>query len=333
MSRPSTLRASGRIRAVKPSRPAAPPPRARSFISLGDFTPEAIDRCLELAAELKIARAEGRRSDYTPLANRQVALLFDKPSLRTRVTFEVAVRELGGSPILLPADVALGNREPVADVARNLERWVDVVVIRTFAQQIVEEFAAAAPSLRLINALTDEEHPCQALADVMTLRERFGSLKGLTIAYVGDGNNVATSLAEACLMQGMHVRIASPEGYELPAAIHQRLARQAREGATLTLLSDPVAAVRGASAVYTDVWTSMGQENETAIRKRAFAGFQVNEALMAKAGPDAIFMHCLPAHRGEEVSASVVEGPSSVVFDQAENRLHAQKALLAMLFE
>jgi ornithine carbamoyltransferase len=333
MSRPSTLRASGRIRAVKPSRPAAPPPRARSFISLGDFTPEAIDRCLELAAELKIARAEGRRSDYTPLANRQVALLFDKPSLRTRVTFEVAVRELGGSPILLPADVALGNREPVADVARNLERWVDVVVIRTFAQQIVEEFAAAAPSLRLINALTDEEHPCQALADVMTLRERFGSLKGLTIAYVGDGNNVATSLAEACLMQGMHVRIASPEGYELPAAIHQRLARQAREGATLTLLSDPVAAVRGASAVYTDVWTSMGQEDETAIRKRAFAGFQVNEALMAKAGPDAIFMHCLPAHRGEEVSASVVEGPSSVVFDQAENRLHAQKALLAMLFE
>jgi ornithine carbamoyltransferase len=307
--------------------------KARSFISLGDFTPEAIDRCLELAAELKAARAAGRRGDYAPLANRHVALLFDKPSLRTRVTFEVAVRELGGSPILLPADVALGSREPVADVARNLERWVDVVVIRTFAQQIVEEFACAAPTLRLINALTDEEHPCQALADVLTLRERFGDLTGRTIAYVGDGNNVATSLAEACVMQGMHVRIASPEGYELPAAIQQRVASEGRDGATLTLLSDPVAAVRGAAAVYTDVWTSMGQENETAIRKRAFAGFQVNESLMAHAGPGAIFMHCLPAHRGEEVSAGVMDGPSSVVFDQAENRLHAQKALLAMLFE
>jgi ornithine carbamoyltransferase len=307
--------------------------KARSFISLGDFTPEAIDRCLELAAELTAARAAGRRGDYAPLANRHVALLFDKPSLRTRVTFEVAVRELGGSPILLPADVALGSREPVADVARNLERWVDVVVIRTFAQQIVEEFACAAPTLRLINALTDEEHPCQALADVLTLRERFGDLTGRTIAYVGDGNNVATSLAEACVMQGMHVRIASPEGYELPAAIQQRVASEGRDGATLTLLSDPVAAVRGAAAVYTDVWTSMGQENETAIRKRAFAGFQVNESLMAHAGPGAIFMHCLPAHRGEEVSAGVMDGPSSVVFDQAENRLHAQKALLAMLFE
>jgi ornithine carbamoyltransferase len=305
--------------------------RARSFISLGDFTPEAIDRCLELAAELKAARAAGRRDDYAPLANRHVALLFDKPSLRTRVTFEVAVRELGGSPILLPADVALGSREPVADVARNLERWVDVVVIRTFAQQIVQEFACAAPALRLINALTDEEHPCQALADVLTLRERFGDLTGRTIAYVGDGNNVATSLAEACVMQGMHVRIASPEGYELPAAIQQRVASEGRDGATVTLLDDPVAAVRGASAVYTDVWTSMGQENETTIRRRAFSGFQVNESLMSHASPDAIFMHCLPAHRGEEVSAGVMDGPSSVVFDQAENRLHAQKALLLMM--
>jgi ornithine carbamoyltransferase len=210
---------------------------------------------------------------------------------------------------------------------------VDVVVIRTFAQQIVEEFASAAPSLRLINALTDEEHPCQALADLLTLRERFGTLAGLTIAYVGDGNNVATSLAEACVMQGMHVRIASPEGYELPNAIRDRIASQARDGGTLTLLRDPRQAVRGASAVYTDVWTSMGQEEETAVRKRAFAGFQVNEALMAAASPDAIFMHCLPAHRGEEVSAAILEGPQSVVFDQAENRLHAQKALLAMLFE
>jgi ornithine carbamoyltransferase len=165
------------------------------------------------------------------------------------------------------------------------------------------------------------------------LRKRFGDLTGRTIAYVGDGNNVATSLAEACVMQGMHVRIASPEGYELPAAIQQRVAVEACDGATLTVLNDPIAAVRGASAVYTDVWTSMGQEDETVIRKRAFAGFQVNEALMAHADAEAIFMHCLPAHRGEEVSAAVMDGPSSVVFDQAENRLHAQKALLAMLFE
>jgi ornithine carbamoyltransferase len=334
MSRPSTLRASTRMRALKPAPSSRPVPfKARSFISLGDFAADAIERCLALAADLKAERAAGRRDGYTPLSGRHVALLFDKPSLRTRVTFEVAVRELGGAPILLPADVALGDREPVADVARNLERWVDAVVIRTFAQQIVEEFAAAAPSLRLINALTDEEHPCQALADLLTLRERFGSLAGRTIAYVGDGNNVATSLAEGCVTMGMHVRVASPEGFELPAAIQARVARHARHGATLTLTHDPIAAVRGASAVYTDVWTSMGQEDETALRKRAFAGFQVNEALMTAAGDDAIFMHCLPAHRGEEVSAGVVESAASVVFDQAENRLHAQKALLAMLFE
>ena len=337
MNRPSTLRASARVRPVKPSgaaRSVTPPPsRVQSFISLLDFTPDAIERCLGLATELKTARAAGARAAFTPLAGRHIALLFDKPSLRTRVTFEVAIRELGGAPMLIPADVSLGSREPASDVARNLERWVDAVVIRTFAQQTVEEFATAAPSLRIVNALTDEEHPCQALADVLTLRERFGDLTGRTIAYVGDGNNVATSLAEACVMQGMHVRIASPEGYELPAAIQRRVASEGRDGATLTLLSDPVAAVRGAAAVYTDVWTSMGQENETAIRKRAFTGFQVNESLMAHAGPDAIFMHCLPAHRGEEVSAGVMDGPSSVVFDQAENRLHAQKALLAMLFE
>ena len=316
----------------RPASAAAPAWQPSQFLSVLDLTPSELEICLALASEMKAARA-ARRAHAMPLTGRHVALLFDKPSLRTRVTFEVAVRELGGSPILLPADVALGSREPVADVARNLERWVDVVVIRTFAQQIVEEFAGAAPTLRLINALTDEEHPCQALADVLTLRERFGDLTGRTIAYVGDGNNVATSLAEACVMQGMHVRIASPEGYELPAAIQRRVASEGRDGATLTLLSDPVAAVRGAAAVYTDVWTSMGQENETAIRKRAFAGFQVNESLMAHASPDAIFMHCLPAHRGEEVSAGVMDGPSSVVFDQAENRLHAQKALLAMLFE
>jgi len=337
MSRPSTLRASARVRPVKPSgsaRSMTPPPsRVQSFTSLLDFTPEAIERCLGLATELKTARAAGAREAFTPLAGRHVALLFDKPSLRTRVTFEVAIRELGGAPMLIPADVSLGSREPASDVARNLERWVDAVVIRTFAQQTVEEFASAAPSLRVVNALTDEEHPCQALADLLTLRERFDTLQGRTIAYIGDGNNVATSLAHACAMQGMTVHVASPAGYELPTRVREQVARVAANGGSLKLFSNPREAVRGASAIYTDVWTSMGQEDETAERLRAFKGFQVNDALMRAAEPDAIFMHCLPAHRGEEVSASVVEGAASVVFDQAENRLHAQKALLALLFE
>ena len=235
--------------------------------------------------------------------------------------------------MLIPADVSLGSREPASDVARNLERWVDAVVIRTFAQQTVEEFATAAPSLRIVNALTDEEHPCQALADLLTLQERFDTLQGRTIAYVGDGNNVATSLAHACAMQGMTVHVASPAGYELPTRVREQVARVAAGGGSLKLFSNPREAVRGASAIYTDVWTSMGQEDETTERLRAFKGFQVNDALMRAAEPDAIFMHCLPAHRGEEVSASVVESPASVVFDQAENRLHAQKALLALLFE
>jgi ornithine carbamoyltransferase len=249
------------------------------------------------------------------------------------MSFETAVARLGGVPMLLTADEGQRERvEPLADTALVLSSYAAALVLRTFTQADLATVAAAS-SVPVLNALSADHHPCQALADVLTLRERFGDLTGRTIAYVGDGNNVATSLAEACVMQGMHVRIASPEGYELPAAIQRRVASEGRDGATLTLLSDPVAAVRGAAAVYTDVWTSMGQENETAIRKRAFAGFQVNESLMAHASPDAIFMHCLPAHRGEEVSAGVMDGPSSVVFDQAENRLHAQKALLAMLFE
>jgi ornithine carbamoyltransferase len=333
MSRPTALRATSRIRQVKPAGRTLPATLTRSFLSLRDLTAGDLERCLSHAADLKAARAGGRRAAATPLSGRHVALLFDKPSLRTRVTFEVAIRELGGAPMLIPAEVALGEREPVADVARNLERWVDAVVIRTFAQQIVEEFASAAPTLRVVNALTDEEHPCQALADMLTLRERFGALAGRTIAYVGDGNNVATSLAHAAVMLGMAVHVASPAGYVLPERVQHAIAAAARGGGSLRLFTDPKAAVLGASAVYTDVWTSMGQEEESAQRVKAFAGFQVNDALMAAAAPEAIFMHCLPAHRGEEVSASVMDGPQSVVFDQAENRLHAQKALLAILFE
>lgn len=336
MSRPSSARANARVQPIEAPGPARVARhegrRARSFLSLLDFTHDELDRCLTLAGRLKQERAAGQRSLATPLAGRHVALLFDKPSLRTRVTFEVAIRELGGEPISIPADVALGGREPVADVARNLERWVDAVVIRTFAQQVVEEFAAAAPRLRVVNALTDAEHPCQAVADVLTLREQFGTLAGRTIAYVGDGNNVATSLAHAAVMAGMHVRVGSPEGYELPGRVREQVAQLARDGATLECVSNAVAAVKGAAAVYTDVWTSMGQEQESVRRARAFAGYQVNEALLAHAAPGAVFMHCLPAHRGEEVTTDVLDGPSSVVFDQAENRLHAQKAVLTVLF-
>jgi ornithine carbamoyltransferase len=258
-----------------------------------------------------------------------VALLFEKPSLRTRSTFQIAVRELGGHTIEPPEDVALGGRESIEDVARNLERWVAAAVVRTYAQSRLEAFANAAPRLRVINALT-EEHPCQALADCLTLTERLGSLRGRTIAFVGDGNNVAASLAQAATMLGATVRIASPKGFELSASVQESIARCAK-GARLELTTDPAAAVRGADAVYTDVWTSMGQEAQGAERHRIFAPYQVNGALMSHASPDALFMHCLPAHRGDEVTDEVIDSPASVVFDQSENRLHTQKALLAML--
>ena len=304
----------------------------QNFLSVLDFEPADLERCLTLASQLKSDRALGRSA---PTANaldgRHVALLFDKPSLRTRTTFEIAVRELGGHVVPVQADVALGRREPVVDVARNLERWVDAVVIRTFAQRLLEEFAGAARRLHVVNALTDEEHPCQAIADFLTLQERFGPMRGRTIAYVGDGNNVAASLAHAAAMLGVHLHVASPEGYQLPHAVVQQATSAARCGARLRLFTDPTDAVVGADAVYTDTWTSMGQEAEAESRRAAFAAYQVNEDLMALAKPGAVFMHCLPAHRGEEVTDDVIESPASVVFDQAENRLHGQKALLLML--
>ena len=258
-------------------------------------------------------------------------MLFEKPSLRTISTFEIAVRELGGNIITPFPDVALSPREPVIDVARNLERWVKCAVIRTYAHSIVLEFAKAAPRMHVINALTDQEHPCQALADFQTLREVWGSWAGRTLAFIGDGNNVATSLAQAGVMLGVNIHLASPEGYELPNAIVQQASRVARHGAQIRLFRDPAEAVKGAQAVYTDVWTSMGQESEAAERRKAFAGFQVTPQLMRQAAPGASFMHCLPAHREEEVSTEVIESSAAVVFDQAENRLHAQKALLYTL--
>jgi ornithine carbamoyltransferase len=279
---------------------------------------------------MKKARAMRLPHDR-PLEGLHVALLFEKPSLRTRSTFMIAVRELGGDVIEPPADVVLGGRETIADVARNLERWVHGVVIRTFAQRRLEAFAEAAPRLKVVNALTDEEHPCQALADCLTLTEKWGTLRGRTIAFVGDGNNVAASLAHAAAMLGATVRVVSPSGFELPEHVRVQVESVARFGGGVEVTNDPIAGVSGADAVYTDVWASMGQEAETDSRKRIFAPFQVNEELMAHAAPDALFMHCLPAHRGDEVTDEVIDAPNSVVFDQSENRLHTQKALLAML--
>ena len=302
----------------------------KDFLSVLDLRPAGFDRVLDLAASLKRSRAAGQPGPQT-LAGRHIALLFEKPSLRTRSTFVIAVRELGGEVIEPPADVVFGGRESVEDVARNLERWVTGAVVRTFAQERLERFARAASQLRVINALTDEEHPCQALADVMTLGERLGPLPGRTLAFVGDGNNVAVSLAHACAIAGMHLRVASPPGFELPASAVQDAAAAARHGATLTLTNDPEEAVRDADAVYTDTWASMGQEAEADLRAAAFHAYQVNAALMAKAHPEAVFMHCLPAHRGQEVTDEVIDSSRSVVFDQSENRLHAQKALLALL--
>jgi len=306
--------------------------RTQHFLSVVDLTPSELGDVLTTAAMLKKerrARVAGRPG-ASALQGQHVALLFEKPSLRTRCTFEIAIRELGGDVITPSQDVAMGEREPIADVARNLERWVSGVVIRTFEQDRLVQFAAAAPSLHVINALSDEEHPCQALADLLTLQEHLGDLRGRTVAFVGDGNNVATSLAQGALMLGMHVHLATPDGYEFRPDIEAQLTAGARLGATLTTFRHARDAVRGVAAVYTDAWTSMGQEAEAQQRRKVFAPYQVNEALMAAAG-DAVFMHCLPAHRGEEATDEVMDGPASIIFDQAENRLHAQKGLLMLL--
>ena len=302
----------------------------KRFLSISDFSAQELEGCLRLAADLKRARAAGV-VHARPLEGRHVALLFDKPSLRTRATFQIAVRELGGDVIEPPQDVALGGREAIKDVARNLERWVFAAVVRTYGQARLEEFAAAAPRLRVVNALTNEEHPCQALADCLTMIEKWGTLRGRTIAYIGDGNNVAFSLAQAATMLGAHVRLASPHGYELSEAARQVIVSRARLGGSLDIGNDPARAAHHADAVYTDVWASMGQESQAAERRRIFEPFRVDAPLMAHASSGALFMHCLPAHRGDEVTDDVIDSEASVVFDQSENRLHTQKALLAML--
>ncbi|MCC7184673.1 MAG: ornithine carbamoyltransferase [Acidobacteria bacterium] len=303
---------------------------SKDFLSILNLSPESLEQALALAAVFKTERKKGRPHAHV-LEGQHIALLFEKPSLRTHSAFTIAVRELGGDVIEPASDVAFSGRESASDVARNLERWVPIVVVRTFEQARLERFAASSSVMRVINALTDEEHPCQALADMQALIELWGSVKGRTITYVGDGNNVAASLAQASVMLGMHVRIATPEGFELNKGLAESVTRIARFGATLTQSHDPVEAVKGADAVYTDAWASMGQEDDAERRAGIFKPFQVNAALMAKAGKDALFMHCLPAHRGLEVTDEVIDSPASIVFDQSENRLHTQKALLAMM--
>ena len=301
----------------------------QNFLSILDLNPDLLRKLIESAARLKRERVKGMKAPTAQALNgRHVGMLFEKPSLRTRVTFTIGVRELGGDIVEIPADVMHADREPIHDVARNLERWVDAVVIRTFGQERLHQLAEITPKLHIINALSNEEHPCQALADMQTLFEKWGSVAGKRIAFVGDGNNVCTSIVHAAMMLGMHMHVATPKGFELPDEVVDQAAEASEQGAGLTEFTDPKAAVRDVDAIYTDVWTSMGQEVEYAERKKTFKRYQVTETMMALAKPGALFMHCLPAHRGEEVSDEVIESPISVVFDQAENRLHAQKALL-----
>jgi ornithine carbamoyltransferase len=305
----------------------ASPGAGRDLLGAADFTPTETQALLRSAIALKARRFDARAA--RPLAGRTVALLFQKPSLRTRVSFEIAVRELGGEATYLSqADIGLGTRESAEDVARTLDRWVAAIVARTFEHRTVEDLARAS-SVPVINALSDLEHPCQALADLLTLQERFGRLRRLAIAFVGEANNVFRSLALAGAGQGIEIRLAHPAGYAPDAATVAAIRAQAALGGGRLLIgTDPRAAVRGADAVYTDTWVSMGDEAEADARRRAFARFRVDERLMAEAPSHAVVMHCLPAHRGEEIDATVLDGPRSIVFDQAENRLHVQKQIL-----
>jgi ornithine carbamoyltransferase len=303
---------------------------ATDFLSLRDFTPAQARHLLDLAADIKARPAEFSGV----LKGKTLAMIFEKPSLRTRVTFDVGIQQLGGFSLYLsPAEINLGKRESIHDVAKNLERMVQGIMIRTFAHQIVEDMAREA-SIPIINGLTDYSHPCQAMADFLTVREVKGRTEGIKLAFIGDGNNVAHSLMFAGALLGAHVAVVTPKGYEPKAdAIEWTGQHAPATGARCTVTNDPVEGVRDADVIYTDVWASMGQEAEAEARKKLFMPYQVNDALFAHARPDAIFMHCLPAHRGEEVTASVIDSPRSVVFQEAENRLHAQKAIMVELMK
>lgn len=295
----------------------------RDYLSSADCSADETQGLLDLARQLK---SGARRID---LGNRVLGLIFSKASTRTRVSFQVAMARLGGQTVdLNPSVTQLGRGEPLQDTARVLSRYCDVLAVRTFSQQEIVDYAHWA-TVPVLNALTDLEHPCQALADFLTMQEEHGDLVGQTLAYIGDGNNVAHSLMLCGALLGVNVRIGCPDGFEPLPGVLDQARNLAQHGAKIDVLTDPVMAVAGAQAVYTDVWASMGQEQEQAEREQAFAGFCVDQALMDQAAPGAIVLHCLPAHRGEEISAEVMEGPASRIFDQAENRLHVQQALLA----
>lgn len=298
------------------------------LVSTRDLGPAGVEAALHLAAIMKSRPGTFRKA----LAGKQLVMFFEKPSLRTRLTFENGMVSLGGNASFVDQTHArLDAREKLSDIAHNLERWFDVIVLRTFAQETIENMAEYA-SVPVINALSDLEHPCQALADYFTLQERFGNLKNICLAYVGDGNNVAHSvlLTGACL--GSAIRVATPEGYRPNPEIVAEAREIARQtGASIELFTDPIEAVAGVDAIYTDAWASMGQEHESAERAQIFPPYQVNEELMDHAAPRAVFMHCLPAHRGEEVTDAVMDSEQSVIFEQAENRLHVQKAVLHLL--
>ena len=301
---------------------------ANNLLTGSEWGPTQVRELLQLAADVK-AQPERYRG---ALGGRFLAMIFEKPSLRTRVTFEVGIQSLGGSAIFLDhSNARLGERESIPDVAHSLSRWVQGIVARVFEQKALEELAVHA-SIPVVNALSDRFHPCQALSDFFTLEERFGAARGLKLAYVGDGNNVCHSLLLAGARVGAHVRVATPAGYAPDAQIVADARRTAKETrGKIEVLRAPQEAVAGAQAIYTDVWTSMGQESETDERAAKFAPYQVNDELMSLAAPDAVFLHCLPAHRGAEVTDAVMDGPRSIVFDQAENRLHVQKAILLKL--
>ncbi|HKW90228.1 MAG TPA: ornithine carbamoyltransferase [Candidatus Acidoferrales bacterium] len=301
---------------------------ARDLLTGSEWNSAQVRELYHLAADIK-ARPERYRG---ALSGRFLALIFEKPSLRTRVTFEVGISSMGGAAVFLDhTQSRLGERESVPDVAKNLDRWVHAIVARVFEQGVLDALADNA-SIPVINALSDRFHPCQALADFFTLEEHFGGLRGLKFAYIGDGNNVCHSLITIGARVGAHVRVATPAGYEPDSAVVAEARRFARETrGKIEILRSPEDAVSGAQAVYTDVWASMGQESEASAREAVFAPFQVNESLFAQADPRAVFMHCLPAHRGSEVTEGVLDSPQSIVFDQAENRLHVQKAILLTL--
>jgi ornithine carbamoyltransferase len=303
------------------------PAGAPDFRSDLDISTQQLSSLLDLAHQVK----QSRQRYASALKGRSLALLFEKPSLRTRMTFELAIKQLGGEAVSQSG--IIGDREPLKDIARNLDRWTDAIVARTFSQHTIDDLAGWS-RVPVINALSDLYHPCQALADLFTLREQFGRLKGLKLAYIGDGNNVAHSLLLGCSRLGINISIATPEGYAPKAGIVETAKTLAQDtGAQIEITCNPLDAVVAANAVYTDVWASMGQESQAAERRTQFAAYQVNEALMKEARTDAIFMHCLPAKRGEEVTDGVIESAQSVVFDQAENRLHTQKALLLSILQ